>query len=823
MRINIGAKFSLLITLLGLARAESATLYVSTQGSDSYPGTSAQPFRTITHAYGLAGPGTTILVAPGTYTDYSSGWGIHLGASGTASSPIVLRSQTPGAAVIDGLNASDRNEGLFIDGSYNIVDGFEIKNGPSGGISMWGNNNQILNCIIHNNGNPVTSSTQGQDGVYEAENCSGNIYAGNYDHHNGRTGNRLDHGFYLCGKNQLVINNVVVANGGSGIQVAGYTTVSNLKIYNNVLAYNGTQGIILWQTLSGVDIKNNILYANTTFGINTSDAHGSGVNIDHNLFYANPSGAFNMANNGSDVSYTMGSAINSDPGLVNETLGSFDAHINAGSPSIQSGLNLSSTFTTDMAGATRPSSGAWDLGAYKYNSSSASSGTADTTAPLAYLSAPANGATVSGTVTVTCNASDNVGVSSVQFQCDGSNMGSALTTAPYSVALNTANLANGSHSLTAIARDAAGNQKTTAAVTVNVANTSSASTGSTAVSVAATTPTAVLGTTQYGAFTFTRTGSTASALTVNYSLGGTAVKWNDYYRYGVGDMPVSITIPAGSASYTMYIVARNNQTHANPETVIVNLSASSSYQVGSPAGATMTIVSNAPSTPAGSADTTAPTASITSPANGATVSGTATVACNASDNVGVTSVQFQCDGANVGSALTAAPYSTALNTASLANGSHTLTAIVRDAAGNQTTTTAVTVNVANASSGSAGSTGSTTSPTVSVAATTPTAVLGTTKYGAFTFTRTGSTASALTVNYSLGGTAVKWNDYYRYGVGDMPVSITIPAGSASYTMSIVARDNQTHSNPETVIINLSASSSYQVGSPASATMTIVPQ
>jgi hypothetical protein len=165
---------------------------------------------------------------------------------------------------------------------------------------------------------------------------------------------------------------------------------------------------------------------------------------------------------------------------------------------------------------------------------------------------------------------------------------------------------------------------------------------------------------------------------------------------------------------------------------------------------------------------------------------------------------------------TAAPYSMSINTAALANGSHSLRAIVRDAAGNQTTTTPVTVNVANSSTTS-------TLPGVSVAATTPTAVLGTTKYGAFTFTRTGSTANALTVNYSLGGTAVKWNDYYRYGVGDMPVSITIPAGATTYTMYIVARDNQTHANPETVIINLSANSSYQVGSPASATMTITTQ
>src|SRR2546427_5585685 len=106
----IVGRFFLLFLLLGVVRgAEAATVYVSTQGSDSNPGTSAQPFRTITHAYSRAGAGTTIYVAPGTYSDYTSGWGIHLGSSGTASSPITLKSQVRGAAVIDGQNASDRN------------------------------------------------------------------------------------------------------------------------------------------------------------------------------------------------------------------------------------------------------------------------------------------------------------------------------------------------------------------------------------------------------------------------------------------------------------------------------------------------------------------------------------------------------------------------------------------------------------------------------------------------------------------------------------------------------------------------------------------
>jgi hypothetical protein len=95
-------------------------------------------------------------------------------------------------------------------------------------------------------------------------------------------------------------------------------------------------------------------------------------------------------------------------------------------------------------------------------------------------------------------------------------------------------------------------------------------------------------------------------------------------------------------------------------------------------------------------DATPPTVAITAPAGGASLSGAATITASASDNVGVAGVQFQLDGANLGTEVIAAPYSTSWDTTKSANGSHTLTAIARDAAGNKTTSTAVTVSVSNA-------------------------------------------------------------------------------------------------------------------------------
>src|SRR5258708_4996140 len=89
-------------------------------------------------------------------------------------------------------------------------------------------------------------------------------------------------------------------------------------------------------------------------------------------------------------------------------------------------------------------------------------------------------------------------------------------------------------------------------------------------------------------------------------------------------------------------------------------------------------------------DTQAPTVSITAPAAAATVSGTVAVNASASDNVGVTKVEFYLDGA-LQSTSTSSPYSWSWATTSATNGSHSLTAKAYDAANNVGTSTAVSV------------------------------------------------------------------------------------------------------------------------------------
>lgn len=94
----------------------------------------------------------------------------------------------------------------------------------------------------------------------------------------------------------------------------------------------------------------------------------------------------------------------------------------------------------------------------------------DTTPPTVSITAPANGATVSGTVAVTASASDNVAVVGVQFKLDGVNLSTEDTTSPYSISWDTTTATNGAHTLTAVARDAAGNTTTSTVVNVTVSN-----------------------------------------------------------------------------------------------------------------------------------------------------------------------------------------------------------------------------------------------------------------------------------------------------------------------------------------------------------------
>ncbi len=143
-------------------------------------------------------------------------------------------------------------------------------------------------------------------------------------------------------------------------------------------------------------------------------------------------------------------------------------------------------------------------------------------------------------------------------------------------------------------------------------------------------------------------------------------------------------------------------------------------------------------------------------------------------------------------------------------GSHTLTVTPYTAVNNTGTAgtpLSITFTVTNGTSGQ---------PTVSVAATDANAGETTPNTGTFTITRTGATTSALTVNVGLGGSAANGSDYAQ-----VTSPVTIPAGSASATVTVSPVDDNLVEGSENVVLTVNAGSGYAVNSSAaSATVTI---
>ncbi len=119
-----------------------------------------------------------------------------------------------------------------------------------------------------------------------------------------------------------------------------------------------------------------------------------------------------------------------------------------------------------------------------------------------------------------------------------------------------------------------------------------------------------------------------------------------------------------------------------------------------------------------SADSTAPTVAITSPAAGTAVTSakTLTVNATAADNVGVSKVEFY-DGSSLKSTDTTSPYAYAWPVTAAHNGSHNMTARAYDAAGNVTSSAAVSVAVNIVSADSTAPTVAITSPAAGTAVT----------------------------------------------------------------------------------------------------------
>ncbi|MBI5484059.1 MAG: fibronectin type III domain-containing protein, partial [Deltaproteobacteria bacterium] len=263
------------------------------------------------------------------------------------------------------------------------------------------------------------------------------------------------------------------------------------------------------------------------------------------------------------------------------------------------------------------------------------------TPPTVSCSVPVTGS-ASGTVMVSCSATDDVAVARVEIYVN-SVMAAAFNTIPYQYAWDTISVANGQYTISARAYDTAGNIGVSADSIVNVFNDTSAPTVSIILPANSGT---ISGTVSISASATDNVGVSKVEIYLDGILRSTSS--GEVYGYQLD----TLTIANGTHS----ISARAYDAAGN-----VGVSAESIVNVFN--------------------DTSAPTVSIVLPANSGTISGTVSISASATDNVGVSKVEFYLDGI-LKATSSGGLYGYQLDTLTIAEGIPSISAKAYDAAGN---------------------------------------------------------------------------------------------------------------------------------------------
>jgi hypothetical protein len=378
--------------------------YVATLGSNSNPGTEAQPWLTIGHALGRITGGSTLYVKEGTYNEelYITG------PSGTAGNPTTIRAY-PGHTVILRGNGVHTGRNKIAGASYMTFDGFTMTNYNQGPFVESANNIVVQNCTIYGVGQEglrvyLNSSYVTIDGctVHDTRQWKYNgegIYIGTGDsspldntHHviirNSTIYNTPDEGIELkIGTHHVTVdgNTLYNVNLGSDWSQNG-NNVGAIEVNHAVGSfqhYGSNPDHIIRNNIihdvktairagTGSTIYNNVIWEVSGYGIYVDNASNESYTrfIYQNTIHAGSANAVFHAGGNQDVKNNIGpSTANNLPAnpayFVSVTKGSENYHLVSGAAPINAGVVTS--ITTDKDGVSRPQGPAWDIGAYEYN------------------------------------------------------------------------------------------------------------------------------------------------------------------------------------------------------------------------------------------------------------------------------------------------------------------------------------------------------------------------------------------------------------------------------------------------------------------------
>ncbi len=288
-----------------------------------------------------------------------------------------------------------------------------------------------------------------------------------------------------------VYNNLIHDNFKAGVTI--FIPYNN-AIYNNVMWNNANGNIILGQVAGDNSSVQGFVYNNTIDCSNgsqciratTGGTYAGTLFLKNNQWITNSSfSCFGVNGCGNITPVQAGNTTTTKTqatgfGYSSSTKYFVNSCSGAGCP-IGQGVNLTSQVGGNLSALGKDASGApWFGGSYKarptgstaWDSGAYLSQGGATGPPSISITAPSNGATVLGSISLTssCTPQGSATLSSIQYQIDGTPFGAAGTSSPYRLSWNTLTAANGSHTISAVCTDSNNQTGTASTVAVTVNN-----------------------------------------------------------------------------------------------------------------------------------------------------------------------------------------------------------------------------------------------------------------------------------------------------------------------------------------------------------------
>lgn len=389
--------------LLTATTAKAAIHYVATNGSDASPGTIDQPFRTIKKGTGALNSGDTLYIRGGTYDEIIENWDLPAGSpemhttiAGYENENPVIRCTDCGPYAVVTLGQSYTTvQGFTIDAINTPVDGVCVLlaanilfaemtclNAARDGVRVIGENTTIRNSHVKDCGRIQTDLADSKGLGIQANSDGGSNTSNLLIERNFIEGCRAG-GIAVHQQSQttnVVVRENIIQNFGSrstwgqregASPQLGHGIIfghgSYYYAYNNLVINAGRSSgngylnrcFLAWGGGDGRPHGSFFWFLNNTchdadVGIQTWDETNNVTaanNIFSNVDYIE---LLNGANN-SNSSYVT------NPMFVNAPAGDF--RLQADSPGVNQGVNLSPIVTTDITGASRD--GSYDIGAYE--------------------------------------------------------------------------------------------------------------------------------------------------------------------------------------------------------------------------------------------------------------------------------------------------------------------------------------------------------------------------------------------------------------------------------------------------------------------------